>query len=447
MSDICFIDEIEHFLAVKITKREFLGGNVKLKKRLLVSVLGTGLLLSSLPNSVAFANQNLDQEISAKKQELSSLQAKEKEINDLLGTLEAKVNETNQKIAGAEKDIAKTKEEAKQLETKIAEVKERLEKRKEVLQNRARAVQQNGGSSNYLDMIVEAESFGDLVDRTMAMSKILDADKMIIEEQKKDQQTLEASEAELQKKLAQVESDLTEIEALKEQLTYQMNDKNSLLAAMKEQKNEANKELKDLEIQKAAILAEAQQAKEEAAASGNATAESSSGNGTAAASGNTAAAQTTNTSGGKAVKSSKPSAPSTPTFKKGSSAIETAINAGSSLIGRSSYKFGGGRSPSDIANGLFDCSSFIHWSFKSAGVSVGSSTGALASQGRAVSPSEMKRGDLVFFDTYKKNGHVGIYLGNGTFLNCNSTDGAAIDSMGSSYWSGVFKGHVRRVVE
>ena len=77
----------------------------------------------------------------------------------------------------------------------------------------------------------------------------------------------------------------------------------------------------------------------------------------------------------------------------------------------------------------------------------GTTTDSLVVQGRAVSASEMKRGDLVFFDTYKRNGHVGIYLGNGTFLNDNSSHGVSIDSMSNSYWRSTFKGVVRRVVE
>lgn len=59
----------------------------------------------------------------------------------------------------------------------------------------------------------------------------------------------------------------------------------------------------------------------------------------------------------------------------------------------------------------------------------------------------MKRGDLVFFDTYKTNGHVGIYLGNGTFLNDNTSHGVSVDSMSNRYWKKAFKGVVRRVVQ
>lgn len=58
----------------------------------------------------------------------------------------------------------------------------------------------------------------------------------------------------------------------------------------------------------------------------------------------------------------------------------------------------------------------------------------------------MKCGDLVFFDIYKINGYVGIYLGNGIFLNDNIFYGVFVDFMSNVYWKKVFKGVVRCVV-
>ncbi|MCJ8007026.1 C40 family peptidase [Lederbergia wuyishanensis] len=112
------------------------------------------------------------------------------------------------------------------------------------------------------------------------------------------------------------------------------------------------------------------------------------------------------------------------------------------MVGRSSYSWGA----IDVKNRRFDCSGFVHWAYASAGVNIGRSTSALSTQGKKVSTSEMKRGDLIFFNTYKTNGHVGIYLGNGTFLNSNSSHGVSIDSLSNTYWKNAFKGHVRRVV-
>lgn len=129
--------------------------------------------------------------------------------------------------------------------------------------------------------------------------------------------------------------------------------------------------------------------------------------------------------------------------------IEYGIQQGLKLVGKSPYVFGAGRTDSDIANRSFDCSSFVRWVFEQGGISVGNisstTTWSLLEQGHAVSKEELKRGDIIFFDTYTANGHVGIYLGDGKFLNDQSTHGVWIDDLNESYWASVFNGNIRRI--
>lgn len=58
--------------------------------------------------------------------------------------------------------------------------------------------------------------------------------------------------------------------------------------------------------------------------------------------------------------------------------------------------------------------------------------------------SRMKQGDIVWFNTVGSDGHVGIYVGNGNVVACNTSNGVAEFSLTSKYWWGVFKGHVAR---
>lgn len=134
------------------------------------------------------------------------------------------------------------------------------------------------------------------------------------------------------------------------------------------------------------------------------------------------------------------------------SSIDKAIATGEQLVGKSPYNFGGGRTQRDIDRRSFDCSSFVRWAFSEAGVNLGkvdtTTTDTLVVLGKPVQPSEMKRGDLIFFDTYKKNGHIGIVLdSNGNFLHDGSTHGVWKSNLSESYYKRVFKGVVRRVVE
>ncbi|WP_083632466.1 C40 family peptidase [Domibacillus antri] len=125
------------------------------------------------------------------------------------------------------------------------------------------------------------------------------------------------------------------------------------------------------------------------------------------------------------------------------------VNVGKKWIGNSVYVFGGGRNQSDIARGRFDCSSFVHWAFKQTGVDLGplgsTSTETLKHLGKPVSPSEMKPGDMVFFDTYKIDGHVGIYVGDGKFIGAQGSTGVEIADMSQGYWKQKFNGRVKRI--
>ncbi|MFZ7826898.1 bifunctional lytic transglycosylase/C40 family peptidase [Priestia sp. 40] len=134
---------------------------------------------------------------------------------------------------------------------------------------------------------------------------------------------------------------------------------------------------------------------------------------------------------------------------KGSEAIEKAIKVGSSIVGKSPYVWGGGRNQGDINARKFDCSSYVRWAYSLAGVDLGpvsaTTTDTLVKLGKVVKASEMKRGDVIFFDTYKINGHVGIYLGDGKFLNDSSSQGVSVGDLNTKYWKDRFNGNVRRV--
>jgi hypothetical protein len=125
------------------------------------------------------------------------------------------------------------------------------------------------------------------------------------------------------------------------------------------------------------------------------------------------------------------------------------VDVGNKWIGHSVYVFGGGRNQSDISRGRFDCSSFVHWAFAQVGVDLGpvssTTTETLKFLGKPISADDMKPGDLVFFDTYQQDGHVGIYAGNGKFIGAQSSTGVAIADMSTGYWKEKFNGRVQRI--
>mgnify|MGYP001627157264 FL=1 len=98
----------------------------------------------------------------------------------------------------------------------------------------------------------------------------------------------------------------------------------------------------------------------------------------------------------------------------------------------------GGTSPSTG----FDCSGFVQFVFKNFGIHLERTAADMArTNGVRISYSEIKPGDLLFFDTDGgKNyiNHVGIYLGGGKFIHASSARGRVIETDLNSYYGRFF---------
>lgn len=96
----------------------------------------------------------------------------------------------------------------------------------------------------------------------------------------------------------------------------------------------------------------------------------------------------------------------------------------------------------------FDCSGFTRYVFRQRmGIELPHSASAQFRQGKPVSRSDLKPGDLVFFQTYRRGAsHVGIYIGNGKFIHASSAGGRVrVDSLNEGYYRQRYLG-ARRVV-
>jgi cell wall-associated NlpC family hydrolase len=108
-----------------------------------------------------------------------------------------------------------------------------------------------------------------------------------------------------------------------------------------------------------------------------------------------------------------------------SAAAQAAVDTALAQVG-DPYVWGAG------GPNAFDCSGLTQYAYSAAGVSLPHSSSSQSRMGKAVSRSELKPGDLLFF--YSPVSHVGMYIGNGQMVHA-STSGqpvkvAGIDSMG-----------------
>jgi murein DD-endopeptidase len=123
------------------------------------------------------------------------------------------------------------------------------------------------------------------------------------------------------------------------------------------------------------------------------------------------------------------STPPAATGSSNASAADSAASHAARMVGKP-YRYGGS-TPSG-----FDCSGLVLYSYKQAGVSVPHGTDQLRKKARLIKAAELTRGDLLFFDQEgKKNSHVGIYMGDGTFVHAPSS-GKSVrsDRLDNPYW-------------
>ncbi|MFU0792066.1 MAG: C40 family peptidase [Virgibacillus proomii] len=366
------------------------------------------------------------------------------DLNKEINQVNKAMKENNKQMEKAKSDIAKKEQERAKLEAEIKKLEEAIEKRYSKLKERAVSYQESGGDVSYLEVVLGSKSFGEFINRVSAVNKITDADVNLMEEQEKDKKEVEKKKEKVQASLQELQALEKELKGMQDTIAQQKQEndkKKDKLQTKKDELVSLKDELKVKDSNLAALEAEVRQniaanIDDADTSSNRATTEES----RPAASVNnnsnggdlqTVASKQSNNQSSKQRYSSKPKS-------SGGGGLSAVLNAGYPYLGKP-YVWGG-KSPESG----FDCSGFVSWAFAQGGYSIPSNTGALAGTGQKVKYSQIQPGDIVFFDTYKTNGHVGIYIGGGQFIGAQD-NGLSVASMSNSYWKKAFKGHVRRV--
>jgi cell wall-associated NlpC family hydrolase len=84
----------------------------------------------------------------------------------------------------------------------------------------------------------------------------------------------------------------------------------------------------------------------------------------------------------------------------------------------------------------FDCSGLTQYIYNKFGVDISRTTYTQVGEGTKVNRSDLKAGDLVFFNTEGSTSHVGIYVGNGEFIHAPRTGKPVmVSSLSDGYYS------------
>ena len=94
-----------------------------------------------------------------------------------------------------------TKAEIAKLQAETKVIKERIQKRNELLKERARSYQETGGMVSYLDVLMGSKSFSDFIDRANAVATIMQADQDILKQHEADKKELSRKQAKVERSL------------------------------------------------------------------------------------------------------------------------------------------------------------------------------------------------------------------------------------------------------
>lgn len=400
----------------------------------------------------------------------------EQEISAVQGKIDQAIAKA-QEIVEAQQELQGNIDD---LKVKITDKEAEIEKREDKLAEQARAVQVSSSNSTYLEFILGAEDFSDVVSRISTVVNVVKANNDLISEQKDAKVELDSQKTDLDNKYAQQEKNAYELEVLKDQLDQQQTTLVANADSLEQQTNDATSKLNDLVAQKeteerlAAEKAAAEQAAKEAAekaAAEQAAAEQ-------AAAEQAAAEQKENTTlivaASAPVQSNTPAQPASNPSSNGSNnssndnnsnnnANNNSNDGGSSNSGSSNNQAStpapaptpapsapsvnsgsvleiaqqfigvpyvwGGTSPSG-----FDCSGLVQYVYAKVGRSLPRVTYAQETAGSYISVSQAQPGDLLFWGPKGSSHHVAIYMGGGQYIHAPQP-GQSVTIQSISYYA------------
>ena len=203
--------------------------------------------LKNEQNQLKQKENQLNSTIKKKKGDILVNQTTQEKILAQIQSLDTKIIDTDKEIDNILADIKQTNNEIEKLHGTIKVLEKKIADRDELIRERLRAVQERGGSVNYLDVLLGASSFADFIDRFSAVNTLMDADRKILEEQAADKKSLEEQKASVEEKLTRQKQSRNKLVTLKATLDSQKASKGKLVDQLEAEQAKLIIEKSDLE--------------------------------------------------------------------------------------------------------------------------------------------------------------------------------------------------------
>ncbi len=237
------------------------------KTKIILMVIATALLIQPNEKVEASTWDQINQEINSVQEQiqdtkkesnrtndqLEEIQAGKVNVEQAIETVMAELNMVNDNLNAVQTRITSKEKELIQIQNELEEAKQRANERDTLLQSRMRLLYMNGAVS-YVDVLLNATSFSDFIDRFDALHSILSRDRDLLEQTRKEKASIEETKLQAAKQLQEINNMYAKLETYKRELRNKENEK-ALLLARYEQKIEELEDISEQQEQTLILLA------------------------------------------------------------------------------------------------------------------------------------------------------------------------------------------------
>ena len=222
-----------------------------------ITVLTLGLLLTATP---VLANTALDQQlnnvrsqINQKKNQEQKQQKVVKDYTQQIVSINNSINQKNQQIKDLQGTLSSAVSRLQETKKDLAEAEKRLDDSNEQLKKRVKGMYQ-GGPVSYLEVLLNAGSFGDFTNRLEFLFRMVQSDKSVVDRITVEKKQIEEYKSALETRAQQIAALKNEQEMVKQSLAKAQQEKESLLNEAKQDLKQTATEVDRLEAQEENIL-------------------------------------------------------------------------------------------------------------------------------------------------------------------------------------------------
>lgn len=172
--------------------------------------------LQQQKDALQLETNTIQSQIEEKSNSLNTLESEKANLETKVNELQSQLDELIGRLAAQEEKLAAIQSKILELQAEIESLQVVIDQRTEKLNTQARYIQTDAGVTNIASILLSSENFSDLVGKITVVSKIVTANKDIVEQQEADQQKVEDS------KVA-VEEEKLSAEALKQEILISKN--------------------------------------------------------------------------------------------------------------------------------------------------------------------------------------------------------------------------------